>query len=715
MSLELDPFREAFFDEAAEMLQTLERGMLAIEQGTAFGEVLDEMFRAAHTLKGNSSMFGFRDVVSVTHRMETLFDTARSQPGILQGNVIPLLLETNDLLATLLEDARNDKKTPAERIERHVNKFETILATIGVGGEGAAPAVVAPTVARHGWQIFFAPHATMLRRGNDPVLMFRGLERLGQYSVQCDSESLPSLGELDPETSYLGWVITIEGDIPRSLVAEVFEWVEGECDLEILALDESVGGAAEPAAAPPPPPRPEPVADAPAPAPTPPVAPAAAPEPPAAAAAPAPSAPAKPAAPPAAAKPAAAPAAAPADDGHPHPPRHEGESAAVRIAVDKIDKLINLVGELVVTQATLTASARELPEQVGASFREGLELLQRHTRELQDRVLSIRMLPVSYAWQRIPRLVRDISQDLGKDVELRMVGQTTELDKNVLERMGDPLVHLVRNALDHGMETPEQRVAAGKNPKGTIELRASHQQGRVVIEIADDGPGINTAAVLATARKRGVVGPNEELPRERILDLIFEPGMSTAKAITEYSGRGVGLDVVRRNIYGLGGSLNVESTPGAGTRFVMRLPLTLAILDGQLVRVGKDVFIMPLLSIVECLRVEGQHHHTMGGRQGLYWFRDGYISAVRLDRLLGLTGPEGPYQGDILVVVEWGEQKRGLLVDELLEQQQVVVKSLERNFKQVEGVLGGAVLSDGGIGLIVDVAGVVRRGLQDIS
>jgi len=387
------------------------------------------------------------------------------------------------------------------------------------------------------------------------------------------------------------------------------------------------------------------------------------------------------------------------------------ESSSIRVSIEKVDQLINLVGELVITQSMLNQVGEAILQRGGPeaeSLLNGLAQLERNTRELQENVLQIRMLPISFAFNRFPRLVRDLSNKMGKMVELVLTGEQTEVDKTVLEKIGDPLVHLVRNALDHGLETPEARRAAGKPEKGRIELSAQHESGNIVIRISDDGAGLDREKILKKAVEKGLVNGREELSDERIDNLIFQPGFSTADRVSDLSGRGVGMDVVKRNINDLGGTVTIQSEPGKGSTVTIRLPLTLAILDGQLANVGEEIYILPLISIVESLQVRTGNLKSVAGAAELYRFRDEYIPIIRLNRLFGIRGGTDDLETGLLVVVEVEGQHVGLFVDGLMGQQQVVIKSLETNFQQLQGLAGATILGDGRVALILDVPGLVR-------
>jgi two-component system chemotaxis sensor kinase CheA len=398
---------------------------------------------------------------------------------------------------------------------------------------------------------------------------------------------------------------------------------------------------------------------------------------------------------------------------HPDSPKQGlGDGSSIRVSTEKIDELMNTVGELVITQSMLSQLGAKVSGGVAEQLRSGLAQLERNMRELQESVMRVRMLPISFVFSRFPRMVRDLSQRLAKQVDLKVTGEQTELDKTVLEKVGDPLVHLVRNSVDHGVEMPDVRVAAGKPAAGTVYLEAYHKGGNITIEVGDDGGGLNKERILAKARSRGLVGANETLTDDQIYELIFLAGFSTADQATDISGRGVGMDVVRRNIKELGGAIEVRSTPGKGSRFIITLPLTLAIVDGQSVAVGTETYIVPLITIIESLQLKPGMVNRVAGQGEVFWFRDGYVPVVRLHEIFGLKPRATQLHEGLIMVVE-GEGKRvGLFVDDLLGQQQVVIKSLETNFRRVDGVSGATILGDGAVALILDVPGVIHVALQ---
>ena len=394
------------------------------------------------------------------------------------------------------------------------------------------------------------------------------------------------------------------------------------------------------------------------------------------------------------------------------------ESSSIRVSIDKVDGLINMVGELVITQSMLSQIGNHLQEHDSKdldNLRDGLAQLERNTRELQESVLQIRMLPISFSFSRFPRLVRDLGGKMNKLIDLKIYGENTEVDKTVLEKIGDPLVHLVRNSLDHGLETPEIRKAAGKPETGTLELSARHEGGNIVIEVIDDGAGINKDVIRSKALEKGLINETEELSDERIYNLIFEPGFSTANTVSDVSGRGVGMDVVRRNIRDLGGNVSLNSQPGLGSKVTIRLPLTLAILDGQLVNIGKETYIIPLISIVESLQTIPEHVNSITGQAEFYRLRDKYIPIIRLNSLFSMESGITDLCEGLLVVVESDGQQVGLFVDDLMGQQQVVIKSLKTNFRQVQGISGATILGDGTVALIMDVPGIIQRHQEQCS
>jgi two-component system chemotaxis sensor kinase CheA len=384
------------------------------------------------------------------------------------------------------------------------------------------------------------------------------------------------------------------------------------------------------------------------------------------------------------------------------------DSGSIRVSVEKIDELMNTVGELVITQSMLSQLGRNLEGGASEQFRLGLAELERNMRELQDSVMRVRMLPISFVFSRFPRMVRDLAQRLGKQIEFTMTGEQTELDKTVLEKIGDPLVHLVRNSIDHGIEKPDVRLTRGKSATGHLRLDACHRGGNICVEVSDDGGGMDPVRILAKARSRGIVGPNETISDDQAVELIFMPGFSTAETTTDVSGRGVGLDVVRRNVKELGGSIEIRNVPGQGARFIITLPLTLAIVDGQSIAVGKQNYIVPLISIIESLQIKQGALNRVAGRGEVFTFRGDYVPVIRLHELFGVEPRSRELEQGLIVIVEGEGRRVGLFVDDLLGQQQVVIKSLETNYGRIDGVSGATILGDGSVSLILDLPGLIR-------
>lgn len=703
MSIDLSQFKQTFIEESLEGLDIMESSLLNLDVGEADLDAINTIFRAAHSIKGGSGTFGFNDIASFTHVLETLLDQMRSGERDVTAPAVELLLASVDCLRGMINALQNDGEYDEEQVASIQQQLEVMLSgeePDAQKNEASASETATGTESNsdsNGWLIKFAPHPGMLQTGNDPVLMFRELQELGELVVDADVSAMPGFDELVAEDAYLKWEIRLTTDATRDQVTEIFSWVDDECDLEISPMDGTVAdnqvnadvegqpGLSEV----------EVKVDSPETVGTTPPAPIENKAPEKTETSEKKSIPAeKKAAPIKRVKRASA---------------TNSEATSIRVGTDKVDALINMVGELVITQSMLSQLGDEFDMSKLEKLRNGLSQLERNTRELQENVMRIRMLPISFSFNRFPRLVHDLTQKLGKKVDLKMSGEQTELDKTVMEKIGDPLVHLVRNALDHGIENPDIRVAAGKNPVGTLNLNAYHKGGNIVIEISDDGAGINKQRVLDKALQNGIItSPDEVSEDAQIFDLILQPGFSTAEAVSDVSGRGVGMDVVKKNIKALGGSIEISSREGLGSTFTIRLPLTLAILDGQLVRVGKEVYIIPLISIVESLQITKQAVNRLAGQAEVYRLRDEYISIIRLYELFGSKPDSTDLEKGLLVVVEGDGQKIGLFVDDLLGQQQVVIKSLESNFKRVEGVSGATILGDGTVALIMDIGGLIK-------
>jgi two-component system chemotaxis sensor kinase CheA len=662
MALDLAQFHDAFFDESFEALDTMEAALLKLNVGAPDAETVNTIFRVAHSIKGGSATFGFAEVASFTHTCETMLDELRSNRMHVTRYITDLLLKSVDIMREMLRAVQHKTPIDAQRVADLQFDLELAIAQKHPPAAAAAAMPVPPTPARaastHRWRIDFRPYPQLFVHGNDPLRMLRELADLGDLNVVVAAQNLPALRELDPEACYLSWELTVDTDATREVIDQVFDWADGDCDLKIQ--DDSAAAAA---------PSVKPV-----------VAEMQAPE-------------------------TVRPAAAEVVEA---PKQGLGDGSSIRVSTEKIDELMNTVGELVITQSMLTQLGTKLNGGVSDQLRAGLAQLERNVRELQESVMRVRMLPISFVFSRFPRMVRDLSQRLGKQVELKVTGDQTELDKTVLEKIGDPLVHLVRNSVDHGIEMPQARVAAGKPASGIISLEAYHKGGNIVVDVCDDGGGLHRDRILAKARERALIAADAVLSDEQVCDLIFMPGFSTADQATDISGRGVGMDVVRRNIKELGGSIEVRTTPGHGSRFTITLPLTLAIVDGQSVSVGSETYIVPLITIIESLQLKPGAVNRVAGHQEVFWFRDGYVPVVRLHEMFGVRARAAELHEGLIMVVEGEGRRVGLFVDDLLGQQQVVIKSLETNFRRVDGVSGATILGDGAVALILDVPGLIR-------
>jgi two-component system chemotaxis sensor kinase CheA len=755
MSIDMSQFYQVFFEESQEHLDSMESLLLGLDIEDPDAEQLNAIFRAAHSIKGSAGTFGFTDLAEVTHVLENLLDRIRKGELALRPEMIDAFLDAGDILKELLAAHRGDGaadqtqvaamckrlseltggtvavKAPAE-LPAQAPAASSLEAAGPVGtaemeasfvldmtGDEAARAIdnlvaelgehSAVSVAERAgaadqpWVLRFAA-------GADPEIV-RGLL---EFVARSDSIRIGSAGSDAQVKGDSGGAYGFFDEVPVAAAAAtdgswgLFEDVPAATLAAPAAADDAYGffvdlPAPEAAAAPAPDVAPDGSADAasgikagsegdgfgffvdvPAPVVTPVAAVPAAPV--AASGAPA-------------EKQGAAKRAAPKVAG--------GGETSIRVDVDKVDQLINLIGELVITQAMLAQSASELDPVQFERLHNGLAQLERNTRDMQESVMSIRMMPISVVFSRFPRVVRDLAQKLGKQIELKTIGEGTELDKSLIERISDPLTHLVRNSLDHGVEMPEDRVAKGKSPTGTITLKAYHQSGNIVIEVGDDGAGLNRQKIMSKAREKGIA-VHDQMSDNEVWLLIFEPGFSTADVVTEVSGRGVGMDVVKRNISAMGGRVEIESMTGIGTRMTVRLPLTLAILDGMSVAAGKETYIIPLGYVIESLQAERGMIKSVSGVERLIKVRDEYLPVVALYEVFGIPNTITRLDQGIMVVLEADGVKAALFIDALVGQHQVVIKSLESNYRKVAGISGATIMGDGHVALILDVAALVQ-------
>ncbi len=696
MSIDMSQFHQVFFEECFEGLEAMESGLLSLDIGDIDPEAINTIFRAAHSIKGGSGTFGFTVVAEYTHIMETLLDEMRDGRRQVTKQAVDVLLGSVDCLREMLTSIQNEEDVNAESVAEHQSALETELNGESSVNEkpnvAATPATnKAPSPVQsqdeedeepeieeeQGWKISFCPYLNLLKTGNDPVRLFRELSALGQLTTNVNIQDVPNFNELDPEECNISWDLVLVSDASESTVREIFSWVEEDCELELSPLAKPKKKKKPKAATPVSTPTTAVVETKEV------IAPVIAPPPT-----------------------TVVKKASSESDSAKNAPK---ASSSIRVDTDKIDTLINMVGEVVITQSMLGLIGENFTMDKVGQLKRGLAQLERHTRDLQQSVMNIRMLPISFVFSRFPRLVHDISTKLNKKITLKLVGENTEVDKAVVELINDPLVHLIRNSLDHGIEMPAERIAAGKPETGTIELKAYHRGGHIVIEIIDDGRGMDKSKLLAKAIEKGLVEESAILTDKQILELIFMPGFSTAEQLSDISGRGVGMDVVRRNIQSLGGNIDIISELGKGSTIAIHLPLTLAILDGQSVAVGDETYIVPLVSIIESINITEKMLNKVAGKGETFKLRNEYLPIIRMREIFNVkTGAATKPNEGVIVVVEGQGALCGFLVDELLGQQQVVIKSLEANYRRVEGVSGATILGDGSVALILDVPGLVR-------
>ncbi|MFZ1377987.1 MAG: chemotaxis protein CheA [Geothrix sp.] len=689
MSDAMAQFRDAFFEEATELADGMEATLLSMDLASVEVEDLHTLFRAAHSIKGNAATFGFPEVAAFTHKLESTLEPVRQGTRPMTPDLRELLLQGVDLIRSHLHHARRGEPLPAK--DKQGQEALVALLQADPGSAPPPPFQAAPTPARtvamkggRGFSIRFEAPTDAFRRGINLERLFRDLAKLGTLQIWPDLTRIPPFEQLDPEDCHLAWDIRLETAHPQIDVDDIFEFVAEGDNLRIqpLAPEGSVPSLGE-------------ILQTEA-------------------------------------------GVSPADIrealsqqkrlgellvdmGKVKPEavnkaldqqqkkRNQAEASTVRVATEKIDRLVNLVGELVITQAMLAQASQQSntlqgEEQMSAALLQ----LDRQTRELQERVMGIRMVPVEMVFSRFPRMVHELGKQLGKDVELVMEGQSTELDKTFIEMLVDPLTHLVRNAVDHGMEDKAERLKTGKPAMGTIGLRASSRGGHIHIEVKDDGKGLNRDRIYQKALDRGLIQPGSRPSDEELNLLIFEPGFSTVEQVSDLSGRGVGMDVVKQNVRSLGGRIEVESQPGRGTLIRLVLPLTLAILDGLTVRVAEETYVFPLASVLESFQSRGGDVQTVKGDREVISLRGEFIPVVRLQRLLAVGSGQEASDRSLLVLVESEGRRAAMAVDELLGQQQVVIKSLETHYRRVEGISGATILGDGRVALILDVPGLMR-------
>jgi len=727
----MDPFeavKVTFFQECEEQLAELEAGLLALENGEGDGETINAIFRAVHSVKGGAGAFGFDDLVRFSHVFETTMDLLRSGKLDAGQDTLKVLLRAADVLADHVQAAKSGGSVDEARSTAIAKELETLNSP--AVAQPAVPAATSPLAAAPAaeeddfgfkpvkfsigepeapagpplWNIYFKPHARMYGSANDAMLLLREVARLGEANISVNYDNLPHIEDMDAQEGYLSWTIELSTDKSESDIRDVFDFVEGECDLRVAQGKARIAPVSQAPAAP------APDFDI--------SALLASVKTPDVAALDQSSAETKPSTP-IVELPVSEPAVplpiqqAIEDkvakvDAKAAAAQATGPAATIRVELDRVDRLIDLVGELVINQAMLAQRVMEAGVARSSSVAMGLEELEQLTREIQDSVMAIRAQPVKSVFQRMPRLVREIAAATGKEVRLVTEGENTEVDKTVIERLTDPITHMLRNAVDHGLESPEGRIAAGKPVEGCVKMSAAHRSGRVIIEVSDDGKGINRERVREKAIEKGLVPADAQLSDDDIDNLIFLPGFSTASALSELSGRGVGMDVVKKSIQALGGRISITSAPGKGSIFTLSLPLTLAVLDGMVVKAGDQTLVVPLSNIVETLQPKAHEVRRLGARGSVLFVRGTYVPMIDVGERLGWTsGASDPTKGVVILVEGEGGSRSALLVEEIQGQRQVVIKSLEQNYQRVEGIAAATILGDGRVALILDTDAVI--------
>ncbi|MEL7090601.1 MAG: chemotaxis protein CheA [Pseudomonadota bacterium] len=688
--------RASFFIECEELLEAMQDGLQELESGDEDPETINVVFRAVHSIKGGAGAFGLEVMVHFAHRFETVLDNVRSGTLSVDSELLKLFFRAGDHLYDLVRCCRDGDTVPEaegkailEGLDAHIGPeaeqeeaeidFQPATLSLDLDLDLGLPALEIDT-SKPRWRIKFTPDADMYESGNDAFPILRNLAELGEAEIKCDVSRLPQLAELSPESAYLSWTIDLTTEVDEAEIRSAFEFVDGLCKFEVSrhdALPDTPEAAPEPID----------VEDTPAEidppkAETPPPIEKTAPE---------------------------ATAAAPSAKKQPSPSGNAAKSV-VRVDIDRIERLVNLVGELVINQAMLAQSLESAGLSPHSDAMHGLEEFQRLTRDIQDSVMMIRAQPVKPLFQRMSRIVREASSAVGKEVRLVTEGDTTEVDKTVIERLADPLTHMIRNAVDHGLEAPDDRVAAGKPSEGIVTLKAAHRSGRVVIEVADDGGGINRPKVQQIAVDKGLIPADTTLSDSEIDNLLFMPGFSTATSVSNLSGRGVGMDVVKTSIQSLGGRIAISSAPGAGTTFSISLPLTLAVLDGMVVHVADETLVIPLSVVAETLTIRDDTVDEIDPTTKVVRVRGGFVPLLDLGIELGYRSATDNLIGSVaLLIAQEDGSRAAFVVDQIQDQRQVVIKGLDDALFRAPGIAAATILGDGQIALIVDPSDIIAQ------
>ncbi|NNE22765.1 MAG: chemotaxis protein CheA [Rhizobiales bacterium] len=646
---DIELFKKTFFQECADLLGSLEAQLGSLQSGDRDPELVHESFRAIHSIKGGAGAFGFRRLIAYVHVMETVFDLIRSDKLELSDELLNSAVRASDVLADLVHAAEvgqdleaNFESAAANDLAQAAGLDRDQSLFDTLASQSSTATMSAPPGAKRRCTIEFQPKYDMLRRANEPILIVRQLKELGDVKTMVDTSALPALDAIDATDAYLAWTFELETDAGIDVVREAFEFVEDDCHLSITFED--IADAAEPVLA--------------------------------------------------------------ASAGGETPAPRAISTASIRVELERVDRLVNLVGEIAIGQAMVSQQIDDELVKTHPRLVQELTALLAHTHNLQESVMAIRAQPVKSIFARMPRIVRELSDQTGKAVRIEMAGENTEIDKTVIEQLLDPLTHMIRNAVDHGIEAPQDRLAAGKPEEGLIRLRAEQRGSRIVVEITDDGRGIDRERVRRKAIDKKLIAADAHLSDEEIDNLIFLPGFSTADSISDISGRGVGMDVVNKNIRKLGGRVSIRSVPGRGSSVMLTLPLTLAVLDGMVVRSGDETFVIPLTNIIESLLLRDDLVNDVAGSGKVLKFRNEYLALIDLKQTFNIPAQQDmPNELAIVVEVEDGSLV-GLVVDEIQGQQQVVIKSLEENFDVIPGIAGATILGDGEVALILDATAV---------
>lgn len=673
----MNSIRDTFFEECEDLLEALSEGLAAMVAGALDSETLNAVFRAVHSVKGGAGAFALTDLVAFAHRFETVLDEVRGGRLTPDADVMRVLQRSADHLNDLVEAARSDTPVSAEVTAKFLENLEECLGVEAMAAESSAEDFVfdviplsfadepvTETVLTE-YEIRFKPKAALLANGHEPGLLIAALADLGTLETRLDLSGLPTWPDLDCREPTMVWTIRLATSEPETVLHEVFDFVDGLCELDIRPIS---APAVVPTVVPTPVAAVEPIKTV---------------------------------------KPTVA---APPPVATPTPKPEEGEVVAdgrapkptLRVDLDRVDRLINAVGELIINQAMIAQRIQDMVLASDAEVVSHVEDYRLLARDIQEAVMAIRAQPVKPLFQRMSRIVREAADATGKSARLVTIGDSTEVDKTVIERLADPLTHMIRNAVDHGLETAAQRIAVGKEPCGTIRLSAAHRSGSVILTIRDDGAGLNRPKILQIARSKGLIAPDLELSDTDIDALLFLPGFSTATSVSNLSGRGVGLDVVRNAVAALGGRITISSIPGKGTEFTLSLPLTLAVMDGMVISVAGQTLVVPITSVIETIRPAPGDLHRLGTDEVLLRIRGRFIPTVNVARSLGFASSEDPLAPLLLLVETENQSQCALMVDAVHDQRQVVIKGLDSNYGTVPGVSAATVLGDGRIALILD-------------